>query len=136
MFCLYRCDQCGWEMSTWGPREFYRDASGARQPYGHPTALSAEAAARGIDGFDAQRYCVPCGRCCVVTVTEFVSPVHDPLTAWQGDHQAPQARQDLPPPVCPHCGTPNPLAALPEDEPTTCPACSRGTLRLAGGGVS
>jgi hypothetical protein len=129
MSCLYRCDKCGWEFWTWGPREFYRDASGNRLPYGHPLPASPEAERHGISGLDAQLFCLTCGKTHQVVLDEFPRSVHDPLSAWRPPRTPVQ-------PNCPDCGQPRLVAALPDDQPIPCPRCGRGPLRLAGGGVA
>lgn len=35
-YCLWKCDSCGYTVETNGPHEFYRDAQGERERYGHP----------------------------------------------------------------------------------------------------
>jgi DNA-directed RNA polymerase subunit RPC12/RpoP len=129
MLCIYRCESCGWEFSTWGPREFFRDASGNRHAYGHPFPCSPEAERQGIHGLDAQLYCLVCGKTSEVVLNEFAGPIRDPIRAWQ----TPESPEK---PRCPHCGQQRLVASLPDDERVPCPRCGRGRMVLAGGGIS
>ena len=131
MYCVYRCDTCGWEFDTWGPREFFRDAAGNRRPCGHPCPVSPEAERRGIHGFDAQMYCRTCGRTCEAVLAEFERPLRDPVQAW-GEHQGAHQAE----PRCPGCGNAGLLVALPDEAVVMCPQCRQGRMALAGGGIS
>ena len=134
MFCIYSCTSCGHEVTTWGPQEFYRDASGNRQPYGHPGPCSEEARSRGIAGFEAQKYCTRCGKTQRVILGETQAPCLDPIEAWRscGGLDAASLRGAA---RCPDCGSEALLLTLPEDRPVACPRCGRGVMVLSGGGV-
>jgi DNA-directed RNA polymerase subunit RPC12/RpoP len=135
MLCVYSCTTCGHQVTTWGPREFYRDANGDRQAYGHPGPSTAEARLRGIAGFDAQKYCIGCGETQEVVLSELECPSSDPVEAWRCSTELDSPNFQTPG-RCPGCGSESLFLALPEDDPPACPRCGQGKLVLTGGGVS
>ena len=134
MLCIYKCTSCAWEFQTWGPREFFVNAAGERESYGHPLPCSDEARQAGVFGLDARRYCVECGAVSGVVLEEFDPPLHDPFKVW--DDGANRSERRSLDPECGACGSRNLVAALPEDVETPCRKCGAGQLVLSGGGVS
>jgi hypothetical protein len=90
---------------------------------------------RGIAGFDAQKYCVACGKTQEIVLSELESPSSDPVEAWRSSTELDSPNLQTPG-RCPACGSESLLLALPEDEPPRCPRCGQGKLVLTGGGVS
>ena len=79
---VWECNICGHKVRTNGSWEFYRDASGQRQYYGHPIAKSREALKRGVKGFSENLYCRKCDEVRDIIVYEFEKPMDD-LKAWR-----------------------------------------------------
>lgn len=119
----YACGFCGFEVSIGGPEEFYL-AGAERRTYGHPDPVSAEAQARGVDGFWMTLWCPGCQAAKRLVTAEFEEPA-EPLEAWTG-----RARMKPGYPAsaerCPECAEllddqiPGPEAA--------CPTCKRAPL--------
>jgi hypothetical protein len=119
-YCEWTCDSCGYLVETNGPHEFYLDAQGERQRYGHPVPRSEEAAKAGVSGLTTVAYCPVCDEVREVVIERF-DPPRNFITCWLGSH-------DLIEPTCPACGS----ALLDELPDVPCPRCASGRL---GGGV-
>src|SRR4030067_1921620 len=72
---IWACSNCGFDILTSSPQEFYRDDEGNMKPYGHPTPWSEEAAQHGVKGFYADWYCPTCGKIKQTIYHEFESPM-------------------------------------------------------------
>ena len=130
------CNVCGAKHEPSGPWEFYRDARGELQDYGHPTPKSKEAEAAGIHGFFAEMYCMACGDLRNIILEEYEEPVASALDLLTGDSRPTIKYRDEDDPACPVCATrglilrPEPLADIP------CPQCEDGQLQLVGSWIS
>ena len=120
-YCEWKCESCGYVVETNGPHEFYIDAQGHRQRYGHPVPRSAEAEQAGVSGLTTVAYCPVCDELHEVVIEEFAPP-RNFITCWLGAH-------NLIEPTCPECGSIL-LEALPD---VPCPRCPNG--KFTGGVV-
>ena len=118
-----KCDHCGYEITTSGPWEFYRDENGKIKPYGHPIPASAEAMERGVYGLMADMYCPKCGKIRRVVLVEFDEPCEDTLMIWSG--RCEEEKMEV---KCPVCG--NTHLILEPEEGIKCPKCGKGTLTI------
>ena len=123
LYTRYKCRDCRFEAELGGPEEFYIDAEGKRQFYGHPVPVSEEAVERGIAGFWLRLWCDECRREREVVIAEFDTPRQRPSEAW-GDLQIDQAAGVEP--KCPKCGSKQLREVLDDD---TCPRCAKGRLQ-------
>jgi len=136
----YECDNCGHTVETSGPWEFYRDATGARKPFGHPVPISEEAVRMGIAGLSAELYCPLCDKVHDLVAVEFKRPYQGRwfwLEAGEVEPKDEFKREDAV--KCPDCGN-SELILGPEDEDSPgfnarmsilCPRCKKG--KLSGG---
>ena len=69
-----KCNKCNYSVEISGSWEYYRDEKGERKQYGHPVALSEEAAEAGIYGHSTNVYCSRCDRIFDVISYEYVRP--------------------------------------------------------------
>ena len=114
---IHLCHQCGYEVNTSGPWEYYLDNQGNRQPYGHPIPLTEEAEAQGISGYTAQVYCSTCGKTVEVIWEK-----------WDYPNQFPGPEElKNPPPCCPQCQ--NADLVLDPVPGVMCPKCQQGNLQ-------
>jgi len=60
----YQCDHCGYQVPLTTVQQFYVDAAGIRQRFGHPCETRPEAINARVKGFEAWLYC---GECIVLT---------------------------------------------------------------------
>jgi len=131
--CDYKCEKCGYKFTTSSSWEFYRDAKGKIQCYGHPGPLSVEALKSGIYGFMDTKYCLNCRKLVDILLVEFDKPA-DYHAAWGygllgGEYQ---------PVICPYCNKTDFL----EDEDIIskkfilCPKCNKGKLLLESSWIS
>jgi hypothetical protein len=129
---VWHCPHCGYKVTTSGPWEFYRDASGNIKPYGHPAPTSPEAESAGISGLLAYAYCANCDAVRQVILVEFRRPHHDPATFWVHPEPRPEPMPPYSPspvPICPVCFNPGIVYASDEDcSPPRCPRCRCGVL--------
>lgn len=98
-----RCDECGYEASTSGPWEFYRNRRGKMKPYGHPVPTSREAAENGISGLYGTLMCLDCGKVFDAVLLELEEPFRGQFF-WIYLSEL-KAKQDMDEPVCPDCGS-------------------------------
>ena len=124
---LHTCDNCGYSVSTSGPWEFFRDAEGARQPYGHPAPMSREAKSRGIFGLSAHVYCPHCDRTFDLVLIEYKKPTSKSLSVWM-DKSEPADEYDGKVLKCPKCGNTDLLLDESDGKEVVCPRCNKGKL--------
>jgi DNA-directed RNA polymerase subunit M/transcription elongation factor TFIIS len=124
----YKCDRCGYSISTSGPWEFYRDVKGNRKPYGHPVPTSEEAKERGIYGLSAELYCPKCAKTFDLILVEFTRPSRDSLSVWAGGCEPRDEFKRKDTVKCPECGGTNMILAPTEGEDVVCPSCKEGKL--------
>jgi len=108
-------------VETNGPHEFYVDAQGEHERYGHPVPRSEEAEEAGVSGLTMVAYCPVCDEVHEVVIKEF-DPPRNFVTCWLGAHT-------LIEPTCPEC-TSTLLEELPD---VPCPRCAHG--KFTGGVV-
>ena len=119
-FWRHECDSCGYSFETSGLHEFYVDADGRLQDYGHPLAKSREAKEAGISGFYAHARCLNRDENVDVVVREFEHPVgrHDGI--WTRG-ALPEKQVDV---RCPLCGDDAPVMGdVPLGPSVICPKC-------------
>jgi DNA-directed RNA polymerase subunit M/transcription elongation factor TFIIS len=124
----YKCDRCGYAVSTSGPWEFYRDSKGNRKPYGHPVPTSQEAKERGIYGFSGDLYCPKCDKIFDVVLVEFTGPLRDYFAAWAGWREPRDEFKEEGGVKCPECHVTNMIWDTSEAEKVVCPRCKEGIL--------
>jgi hypothetical protein len=123
----YRCYACGYEVSTSGPWEFYRDEQGRRKSYGHPVPCSEEAAQRGVYGLSGLFYCPACDGVFDLVLVEFKQPVKEG-SVWLGAGE-PKDEYRKPGAVkCPKCAGTDLLLGAEQGRVVPCPRCKRGRL--------
>ena len=124
----YKCDGCGYSVSTSGPWEFYRDSEGNRKPYGHPVPTSEEAKERGIYGFSGELYCPKCDKTFDLILVEFKGSSLDYFSAWAGWGEAEDVSRQEGGVICPECHVTNLIWDTTEAEEAVCPHCKEGIL--------
>lgn len=125
----YKCDNCGYSVSTSGPWEFYRDSKGNRKPYGHPVPTCEEAKERGIYGFSADVYCPKCDRIFDVVLVEFTAPTRDYFLAWGGWGEMEAVFGQKGSLECPECHAANLIWDTKTAREVACPRCREGMLK-------
>ena len=124
---VHKCMRCGYQVSTSGPWEFYRDDEGNREPYGHPVPRSAEARQHGIAGLSGKLYCARCDRVFDVVLVEFEAPSQNAAAVW-ARYQRLQDEFRLEDSVsCPECRSAT-LILGPAKNAVLCPHCETGNL--------
>lgn len=122
------CTECGYEVRTSGPWEFYRDEQGRRKPYGHPVPCSEEALLSGIRGLSGTVYCLGCHQAVDVILVEFSEPARQALDVWSGRCE-PEEKYGRPGASrCPNCDSAELLLAPDQGISPECPRCSKGRL--------
>lgn len=125
---IHACDKCGYEVSTSGPWEFYRDSKGKRKDYGHPVPFSDEAKEAGIYGLSAQLYCKQCDAVHDLIVVEYKHAGKDTLGLWSGQWEPKGEYLEPDAAKCPKCGSADLLLGPQEQTITPCPKCGDGRL--------
>jgi len=125
---IHECDKCGYSVSTSGPSEFYRDSTGERKPYGHPSPISKEAKKCGIYGLSADLYCPNCDKNFDLILVEFKKPSKDGIGVWTGGCEPKDEFKGKNAVKCPKCGSTNLVLGPDEDRKITCPRCKEGRL--------
>ncbi len=124
----YKCDTCGYSVSTSGPWEFYRDSKGNRKPYGHPSPASEEAKQRGIYGLSGVLYCPKCDKTFELVLVEFMKPSQDSLSLWWGRCEPRDEFKQEGVVKCPKCDSTNMILEPAEGGEVVCPRCKEGKL--------
>ena len=110
----FKCNNCGCEVVTSGPHEFYRDRLGRMKPCGHPFP-SEEALKWGIAGLFLDLYCTECGGVSSIVMEEYDkrimgwSPFRHLIHA-----EAMNNAEDPETKPCPSCGGEGTLVFLPD----------------------
>jgi len=124
----HRCDGCGYEVSTSGAWEFYRDRRGRRRPYGHPVPRSETARRRGIYGLSVEVYCPGCDKVSDAVLVEFVKPCHESIMVWSGQCEPKEEFRREDAVRCPRCGSTDLLLEAVDEKEVACPRCRKGRL--------
>ena len=127
--CDYKCNHCGYKVSTSSPHEFYRDSEGNRKIYGHPVPFSEEAMHYGVKGLSMMSYCPKCDAVRDVVMVEFDGPtgVLDAFKSGLDVMRAYESIGGLASAVCPECQT----RLLDNLISLECPRCKKGVFELA-----
>lgn len=119
------CNKCKYNFSMSGSWEFYRDKDGNIKSYGHPGAMSEEAANSGIYGYRSDMFCGNCKKTFKdLIISEYKEPVID--RSKQKDADVKDEYKDGV--KCPECGKLGLLSPWVEDKEFVCPKCGEREL--------
>ncbi len=124
-FFTHRCDQCGYEVETSGPHEFYRDEKGEIRWYGHPVPASEEARKAGVHGLIHTCYCPKCDKKFNHIVLEFPKPVAVDRRKDSPWFHLNEGKTNQNPLKCPDCGN---TEIVFDKSDVDCPRCQKGKL--------
>lgn len=129
----YKCDRCGYSVSTSGPWEFYRDATGIMRLHTYPDPPCREAQEHNIYGCSARLHCLDCDEPFDLVLFEFEKPcsrqgIYDALDQLEAELKTEGKLRGAEPIECPKCHGMNLIPGPPDGGQQTCPRCKEGKL--------